>query len=172
MKTSTFVIVIIIILIILGGAWWYYSMQPATAPDTMSQGAAAGTQETGTPATSDTAGVSIDASTSVSTAPMSATVHLTASGFSPSSVTIAKGGSVTYINDTTNKMWVASGQHPTHTNYDGTTEQQHCAAGYTGPKPFDQCANGNSYTFVFDKTGSFTFHNHSNASQFGSVVVQ
>jgi plastocyanin len=103
---------------------------------------------------------------------MTATVHLTSSGFSPKSVTVAKGGTVTFINDTTGNMWVASAQHPTHTVYDGTDRAAHCTAGYTGAKPFDQCANGNTYNFAFNKVGSINYHNHSNSSQFGTVVVQ
>jgi plastocyanin len=69
-------------------------------------------------------------------------------------------------------MWVASAMHPAHVVYDGTTKDAHCAAGYTGPVPFDQCASGTSYSFTFTKAGEWKYHNHVNASQFGSVTVQ
>jgi len=163
MKTSTFVIIIIIILIILGGAWWYYSMQPAPA-----------TNQTATPTetVTQTETASTTETSTTSTAPMTATVHLTASGFSPAQVTVANGGTVTFINDTTGGMWVASDEHPTPTDYDGTSRTTHCAAGYTGPTPFDQCGNGKTYSFTFTKVGSFTFHNHLRASETGSVTVQ
>jgi hypothetical protein len=87
-------------------------------------------------------------------------------------VTIQKGQSVTWVDDTSGPMWVASASHPTHTAYDGTTEATHCSGSYTGPTPFDQCQGGSTYTFVFSKTGSFDFHNHLAAQFEGTVVVQ
>jgi plastocyanin len=103
---------------------------------------------------------------------MSATVTYNGSTFSPSSVTIAKGGTVNFVATNGQSMWVASAPHPTHTGYDGTSESVHCAAGYTGPAPFDMCAAGTSFSFTFDKTGSFVYHNHLNTSAHGTVVVQ
>ncbi len=103
---------------------------------------------------------------------MTATVTYSGHGFSPSTVTIAKGGTVTFVNQSSNKMWVASDPHPTHQGYDGTTRSQHCAQGYTGAKPFDQCSTGNSFTFTFTKTGSWGYHNHDLHQDTGTVVVQ
>ena len=70
-------------------------------------------------------------------------------------------------------MWVASNPHPTHTGYDSTSRDTHCAAGYTGPIPFDECAaiSSGSYSFTFTKTGSFGYHNHSDHAMIGTVVV-
>src|SRR6185436_19055435 len=103
------------------------------------------------------------------TAPTSATITYSGSAFSPSPVTIKKGGTVTFNGPST--MNVASGMHPTHTTYDGTSRTAHCAAGYTGPTPFDQCTPGTSYSFTFDKVGTWGYHDHNNASAFGQVVV-
>jgi plastocyanin len=101
---------------------------------------------------------------------MSATVTLTANGFTPNKVTIKKGGTVTWQNDSTGKMWVASASHPTHTVYSGTTLQQHCGSG--DADAFDECGNSaKSYSFTFDKAGTWYYHNHSNAPQTGTVVV-
>ena len=104
-------------------------------------------------------------------APVSSTVVLSAGGFSPSTVTIAKGEKVTWTSSEGN-MWVASAGHPTHTVYDGTSEADHCAPNYAGPIPFDQCASGTSYSFTFDKVGTWKYHNHANSAQFGTVIVQ
>ncbi len=146
---------IVVILLILGGAWWYFGMQPSVvapvAPTT--------TADVNTPPTT-------------TAAPMTATVTYTAQGFSPATVTIAKGGSVTWVNQSGSSMLVASGVHPTHTLYDGTDRTQHCAAGYTGPTPFDQCTPGTSYSFTFDKTGTWKYHNHVKPSDTGTVIVQ
>ena len=103
--------------------------------------------------------------------PKTVVIEYTASGFSPSTVTIKKGDTVRWVNKTSEEMWVASAMHPAHTVYSGTTLQQHCTAGAAN-NSFDQCANGNTYEFTFDKTGEWGYHNHSDASDFGKVIVQ
>jgi plastocyanin len=181
MKTSSIVIIVIAILVILGG-WYAYATYyaPTAAPSTNTNiniapneqnnnpSGTPGTQSTST-ATSSNAGVSADINAGVTTGsvPTSATVTLTANGFSPKSVTIKKGGTITWKNSGTGSMWVASAQHPTHTAYDGTTLAQHCPSGDS----FDQCKNGTTYSFAFDQAGSWNYHNHSNTSQFGTIIV-
>jgi plastocyanin len=153
--------IVVAVVVIGGGFWWWQSTQ-MPAVDTSSSGTSQGQ---GTPVQTGT-------STSAGTgAPMSATVAYNGSSFSPSSVTIAQGGSVTFTS-TGGGMWVASNPHPVHTGYDGTSMQQHCAAGYTGAAPFDQCSGGTSFTFTFTKTGSWGYHNHLDHSAGGTVVVQ
>lgn len=173
--SNTWVWVVIVVIVLAGGFWWWSMQAPAT---TVMPGQTnvinTNTDTNATPSnTSDNTGgvnVGLDASTTVqATAPMSATVTYTSSGFTPSTVTIKKGGTVTWRGPTS--MNIGSAQHPTHTSYDGTTLATHCAAGYTGPAPFDQCGPGSSYTFTFSKTGTFGYHDHNNASSFGKVVV-
>jgi len=101
---------------------------------------------------------------------MSATITFNGDAFSPSNVTIAQGGTITFTS-TGGPMWIASDPHPIHNGYDGTTQQQHCAAGYTGPKPFDQCSQGTSFSFTFSKVGSWGYHDHLNAGLGGTVTV-
>ncbi|HWP61591.1 MAG TPA: hypothetical protein VN495_03235 [Candidatus Paceibacterota bacterium] len=117
------------------------------------------TQQTGTDATQTTG-----------PAPMTATVAYDGNSFTPASVTIAQGGTVNFV-DSSGTMWVASDPHPVHDGYDGTTQQVHCAPGYTGPAPFDQCSAGGSFSFTFTKTGSWGYHDHRNESAGGTVVV-
>lgn len=69
-------------------------------------------------------------------------------------------------------MWVASDPHPAHDNYDGTSGSQHCAAGYTGAAPFDQCSAGDSFTFTFDKAGKWGYHNHAAHQDQATVIVK
>jgi plastocyanin len=90
-------------------------------------------------------------------------------GFFPTEVTIKKGGTVTWSNQGGDEMWVATAPHPAHTGYSGTSLQQHCPD--TAGNAFDQCSDGPTYTFKFDKAGTFPYHNHSNATKFGRVVV-
>ena len=105
-------------------------------------------------------------------APMAVTVTYNGTAYTPKDVTIKKGGTVTWKNSSSGNMWVASAQHPTHTVYSGTSRSAHCASSYTGAKPFDQCKGETTdYTFAFDKTGKHGYHDHINASAFGSVTV-
>jgi len=105
------------------------------------------------------------------TAPMMASVGYDGSAFIPSTVTVAKGGTVTFTDTADGTMWVAADEHPTHMDYDGTSRADHCAEGYTGAKPFDQCTRGASYSFTFDKAGTFEYHDHANAAAVGTVTV-
>lgn len=109
----------------------------------------------------------------VSSKAKTVTVTYSATGFSPSPVNINKGDTVKFVNNSDSNMWVGSANHPSHTVYDGTTLSEHCATGAT--PSFDSCKNlskGQSYSFTFDKVGTWNYHNHSSSSKFGSVVVK
>ena len=173
MKNSTLAAIVVLIIAVVGLGWWFYAKAPAATPaDTQTQAQATGNTPTagtdqGQPDTGVKVGVDLGG------APAAVTVTYGANGFSPSTVTVAKGGTVTFKAAAgADEMWIASDPHPTHTGYDGTNKATHCAAGYTGPKPLDQCSAGASFTFTFEKTGSFGYHNHGNAGDRGTVVVQ
>lgn len=147
---------IVVAIIIIGGGWWWMSSQ-TPAVDT---GSSSMVGDTGTPAPGDTG---------TPNAPMTAIVTYDGVSFSPSAVTIKKGGTVAWNNEGTREMWIASAQHPNHTMYSGTSRIGHCPD--TSKTAFDQCAGGNNYTFMFDKVGTWNFHDHLNATVFGSVTV-
>ena len=101
----------------------------------------------------------------------SRTVTYTPDGFVPSSLTVQKGETVIFINQSGQTMWVASAMHPTHAVYSGTTLSEHCG----GPNEnvsFDQCTEGVSYSFTFQKSGTWKYHNHNRADNTGTIVVQ
>jgi plastocyanin len=87
------------------------------------------------------------------------TVKYTETGFDPKAVTIKKGETVEWVNESDNPMWVASSPHPQHTDYPGFDELKGDAKGET-------------YSFSFDKTGMWKYHNHLGPKDFGSVTVQ
>lgn len=102
-------------------------------------------------------------------------VTLTDTGFSPESVTIAQGQTVRFVNSSSRGMWVGSDDHPTHTEYDGTSTREHCADGIATNGTFDQCTAGPTGTYweyTFDKSGTFGYHNHVGASHSGTIIVQ
>lgn len=87
------------------------------------------------------------------------TVHYTNAGFSPNPLNVKIGATVTFINESSLKMWVASAFHPTHQELPG----------------FDQLkwvGNGGTYQYTFTKVGDWKYHNHLNPSHFGTVVVK
>lgn len=85
-------------------------------------------------------------------------VAYTDSGFSPKEMNISAGETVTWINKSTKKMWVASAPHPAHTDYPE----------FDAKKGVDP---GGSYSFTFEKPGNWKYHNHTNPTDFGSVNV-
>jgi plastocyanin len=79
-------------------------------------------------------------------------------------------GETVRFESSTGDMWVGVDEHPTHTQYDGSTTQQHCPN--TNNTTFDQCETGTTYEFTFDKAGEWDYHNHVQASQTGTIVVE
>ncbi|MEK9181099.1 MAG: hypothetical protein AAB871_02600 [Patescibacteria group bacterium] len=105
--------------------------------------------------------------------PKTVTVKITAEGFSPSIVSINKGDSVTWINESASPSWPASAMHPTHTGYPGSNITK-CGTDEQGTI-FDACAGiavGGQWTFKFTNSGDWKYHDHLNPSKFGTVKVQ
>lgn len=163
MNTTVWVWALVAAIIIGFGAWWYVAQAPTTqAPVTENN-----TNNTDEGLPDD--GVKAAVDVQISTAPATAAVTYGSGGFSPAEVTIKKGGTVTWTNQGGGNMWVASAMHPAHAGYSGTTLAQHCDD--ATDTSFDQCKNGASYSFTFDKAGTWAYHNHSAASNFGKVIV-
>jgi plastocyanin len=86
------------------------------------------------------------------------TISITSSGFSPATISVKKGSTVTFTNNDTRNRWPASAPHPTHTDYPEFDAKK-------------AIVPGASWTFTFDKVGTWKFHDHIYPSQFGSVTV-
>lgn len=161
---NVLVAILVIALIALGA--YAFSMNRAVAPSGTSA------ERMGATTTPDVATVAEDEEDG---GPAFAVITLTDNGFSPSSVSVARGETVRFINDSSRGMWVASNEHPTHTEYDGTSTREHCANGANTGTSFDQCASvskGDFWDYTFLKSGTFSFHNHVGASTTGTVVVR
>lgn len=162
-------VAIIIAVLVIGGGYLLLSKKtqaPVTNPALEGSSTSAPLETTNPNASADASGASPRV-----IAPI--TVTYTDNGFSPKSLDIAVGTTVRFVNDSSHGMWVASGVHPTHTAYDGTTLQQHCAAGNSAS--FDECATtgqGGSYDFTFVKAGMFSYHNHLLANDTGTIIVK
>ena len=93
-------------------------------------------------------------------------VEITSDGFSPSSVTIVKGTTVTFINMDSSAHRPASNPHPAHTGY---PEESDCAG-----SAFDPCENiaaGESWSFTFNEVGSWGYHDHPSSGMTGTITV-
>jgi len=153
----------VVIVVVLGGIYWWWSSSESAMIDTSST-----TTQTGAPMIPATSANTIGSTGT--TVPVSTTITFNGSVFSPANVTVAQGGTVTWTS-TGGDMWVASDPDPIQNGYDGTTLEQHCAPGYTGVAPFDQCSAGTSFSFTFNRVGTWSFHDHLDESVGGTVTV-
>lgn len=88
-----------------------------------------------------------------------AMVRIGPEGFTPASVSIKKGEIVTWINeDPGGDHWPASGPHPTH-------------ADYPEFDPKEPLIPGQSWTFKFNKVGTWEYHDHLIPKKIGTVTV-
>ncbi len=100
-------------------------------------------------------------------------VEIKLEGFVPKTLKIKKGDKVTWTNKIVTKIRPAGNLHPTHTNYPGssiikcgTAEEKNI---------FDACRelqNGESYSFVFNEVGSWSYHDHLQPSKDGKIIVE
>src|SRR3989338_7217691 len=97
------------------------------------------------------------------------TVSYNGTDFSPLTTTISLGTTVTFTNESTSSMWVASDSHPSHTLYPGSSIAN-CGKQLETPI-FDQCQNGENFTFTFNEICTWKFHNHLNPKAGGTIVV-
>lgn len=154
---------IVIVLAVGVVAWFFFSQKEVVAP----------TEESGMSQT-DTENMTVEggAAGSVSLADDmidGVTVNYTDAGFEPKSVTIQRGQTVQFVNMSSRGMWVGSDSHPTHTNYP-TKSEGDCLG-----SSFDTCSSlpvGESWSFTFDETGSWGYHNHTQAGHRGAIIVQ
>lgn len=87
------------------------------------------------------------------------TVRYTNNGFEPKRITVPTGTMVDFINQSDGEMWVASNIHPEHEILP-TFDQ------------FKGIGKGQSYMYVFDKKGAWSYHDHINPAFEGVINVE
>ncbi len=100
-------------------------------------------------------------------------VEITSSGFSPLTMRVSDGESVTFVNAGNRASWPASDVHPTHRSYPGSDISK-CEGSERG-EIFDACrglGEGESYTFTFDEKGEWKYHDHLNSANKGTIIVE
>ena len=87
-----------------------------------------------------------------------ATIVYTDSGFEPSTITIKSGDTVRIENKSSMPLSFNSADHPSH------TKQPELNIG--------DVPEGGSREFVVTKVGTWGYHNHDNATDTGTIIVQ
>ncbi len=85
-------------------------------------------------------------------------VSITSSNFSPASITIPKGTSVTWTNLSGAPAKIASDPHPTHTDLPGLVSAV--------------LAESETYSFTFTQSGRWGYHNHEDPTVKGTIIVE
>lgn len=152
-RTWAYVLVTVGIVALVGLVAW------ALMRDTTSEVAKNDTSASSTANESDESTPSTSEQTSdTSAAPKSVKVEYTDNGFAKTSYTVAKGGTVKVVNDSSNDMEFSSDDHPTH------LENSELNQG--------TLASGESQEFNVDTTGTWGIHDHLNSSHTTTLIVE
>lgn len=137
---------VVIVLVVFAG--WYFLKSQKSSVDTQTQTSQVTTETVSASPTASASGSVME----------TGTVKITSSGFTPESITIKAGESVTWTNDDSANHIVASNPHPTHTDYP--------------PLNIGLIKPGDSKSLSFPTAGTYKYHDHLNPSLTGSVTVQ
>jgi len=93
-----------------------------------------------------------------SNAALGTTIDYTDKGFSPAELRVKAGEKVEFKNSSSKTVQVNSNPHPTHTLF--------------AELNIGAIAAGQTKSVTFTKAGTYSYHNHLNASQGGTIVVE
>ena len=142
------IIIGVVILVLAGAGVGYALTRKKSTPVT--------TTNTTTPATTTTDSSSTTPTTDNKTT--ETVITYSDNGFSPASITVKSGSTVTIKNTSSHTMQFDSDPHPAHTG------NQELNEGIIGA--------GKSGSFVVTRTGTFGYHNHLDDSETGTIIVQ
>jgi plastocyanin len=131
-KKNIIIVVVLLVVVIAGGAFWMLRT-PANKTDNTSTKSSTSTGQTTTITYGD-------------------------SGFSPSTVTVHSGDTISIKNDSSRSMQFDSDPHPIH------TDDPELNVGAVTP--------GESMSFTVSQKGTHGYHNHLNPSDKGTIVVE
>ncbi len=145
---TKWVIVAILLVLVLGGGAFLFLNNNKSAPAETNQTPNESVNQTETQATLEPTEASAK----------EANVTLTSTGFSPKSLTIDKGTKVIWTNESGQTATVNSDPHPTHTAYP--------------PLNLGSFSDGEGIELVFNEAGTFSYHNHFDATVRGTIIVK
>lgn len=102
------------------------------------------------------------------------TVLYTNKGFGPNMITVKIGSTVEWISVSDKLMWVASDPHPSHTNLPGFDQQGVGSSDTTQGLLLSVYAHTGQteYRYTFLKAGNWSYHNHLNPADRGTVIAE
>lgn len=86
-------------------------------------------------------------------------ISRTPSGWAPATLTVDRGDTVVFVNESADETWPASDVHPTHELLPGFDAER-------------GVPRGSSWSYTFDRSGRFGFHDHLSPETTGTVVVR
>lgn len=86
-------------------------------------------------------------------------ISRTSSGWEPRTLTVDPGAIVVFVNESSDETWPASDVHPTHELLPGFDAER-------------GVPRGGSWSYTFDRSGRFGFHDHLSPETVGVVVVR
>jgi plastocyanin len=141
-------IAVVVVLVLAGG---YFLVNNKSQTTTTTPTPSASSTENQTPSTAITQSIEEDASKETN-------ITLTQDGFAPQTVTIKAGEKVVWTNNSGDVATVNSSKHPTHQDYP--------------PLNLGQFQDGEKLELVFDKPGTYMYHDHLNPTRFGKIIVE
>lgn len=164
MKAGAWITLIVIIVIVAVGFWLVRSTEPneeeGLEGEAMEEsangpgGATDGIVPTAEPLPSPTA-----EGTTTSPVPGAVTISVDETGFTPKTVTVKAGASVTFVNNGQGRHWPASDVHPTH----------QILPEFDSKPGLD---TGEEYSFTFTEAGTWPCHDHLSPQSKCTIVVE
>lgn len=148
MNKKAIIAIVILVIVVAGATLWMLRKDPVATESSTNN----------TPTTSDSNANSSSPTDTATPTGSEAVITYSDSGYSPSSVTVKAGDKVIIKNTSSRSMQFDSDPHPAHTT------NPELNVGAVSP--------GQEMSFVVDTKGTFGYHNHLNASQKGTIIVQ
>lgn len=95
-------------------------------------------------------------------------------GFSPKELTIKKGDTVTFRNESSRVTWPATAIHPSHKAYPGSDIRK-CLDDELNKDIFDSCGDvqpSEEWSFQFQEVGTWRYHDHRRVSETATIIVE
>ncbi len=143
-------VIIVVILVALAGGAFALTQKKDTEEPAHSTSSSTTTQKSEPAATESAA--------SGQNTGEAATITYGDNGFSPATITVKSGTTVTIKNNSSHGLQFDSDPHPAHTDDEELN--------------VNSVPEGGSETFVVKRTGTFGYHNHLNPSDTGTIVVE
>jgi plastocyanin len=139
--------VIIVVIVLLAGGWLFVSTRSQVTPPTVTAPASGSPIGSAAPEGTESAQTAENL------------ITITTTSFSPDTLTIKVGDSVTWTNSDTKLHTVNSDPHPAHTLYPDLNDVGNISA-------------GQSKSFTFTEVGTYKYHDHLNPSLVGTIIVE